>query len=185
MSLVLAQTASGAAPNETYLMWGFILAAGALGLLLIELLIPSGGLLGLLCGIAAIGSIISFFQYDTTFGVAALLAYIILTPILLVFFFKLWIQSPLARRMVLGGDVQGQADGEQDTLKTAETPAHRGRGRHRDRPAAGGGRQDRRAADRCPGRVRHRRGRDAGRGDRRIRQPDQGSAPDDVEESGR
>jgi membrane-bound ClpP family serine protease len=121
MSLVLAQTASGAAPNETYLMWGFILAAGALGLLLIELLIPSGGLLGLLCGIAAIGSIISFFQYDTTFGVAALLAYIILTPILLVFFFKLWIQSPLAKRMVLGGDVQGQADGEQDTLKTAET----------------------------------------------------------------
>ncbi|MHC4774177.1 MAG: NfeD family protein [Planctomycetota bacterium] len=120
MSVALAQAATGAAPNEAYLMWGFILAAAALGLLLIELLIPSGGLLGLLCGIAAIGSIVAFFQYDTTFGIAALLAYIILTPILLVFFFKLWIHSPLAKRMVLGGDVQGQTDGEQDTLKTAE-----------------------------------------------------------------
>ncbi|MHC4219562.1 MAG: NfeD family protein [Planctomycetota bacterium] len=106
--------------NDAYLMWGFILAAAALGLLIIELLIPSGGLLGVLCGIAAIGSIVAFFQYDMMFGVVSVLAYIVLTPILLVFVFKLWIQSPLAKRLVLGGDTQGQTDGEQDTLKTAE-----------------------------------------------------------------
>jgi membrane-bound serine protease (ClpP class) len=120
MSVALAQAATGAAPNEAFLMWGFILAAAALGLLIIELLIPSGGLLGLLCGIAAIGSIVAFFQYDTTFGIAALGVYVVITPFLLIGIFKLWIQSPLAKRMVLGGDVQGQVDGEQDTLKTAE-----------------------------------------------------------------
>ena len=117
---ILAQQAAGPTNNDAYLMWGFILAAAALGLLIIELLIPSGGLLGLLCGIAAIASIIAFFQYDTMFGIASVLAYLILTPVLVVFIFKLWIQSPLAKRLVLGGDVQGQSDGDQDLLKTAE-----------------------------------------------------------------
>ena len=120
MTILGQQTAAAAGGNEAYLMWGFILAALALGLLLVELLIPSGGLLGLLCGVAAIASIVAFFRYNTMFGVAAMLAYIVLTPILLVFVFKIWIQSPLARRMVLGGDVEGQTDGEQDTLKTSE-----------------------------------------------------------------
>ncbi|MHC4589923.1 MAG: NfeD family protein, partial [Planctomycetota bacterium] len=46
--------------------------------------------------------------------------YVIITPFLLIGMFKLWIHSPLAKRMVLGGDVQGQVEGEQDTLKTAE-----------------------------------------------------------------
>ena len=99
---VLAQVTGG--ESDAYLLWGFILAGAALGLLFVELLVPSGGLLGLVCGVAAIGSIVAFFKYDTTFGAAALLAYIILTPILLVFVFKLWIQSPLAKRMVLGSE---------------------------------------------------------------------------------
>jgi membrane-bound serine protease (ClpP class) len=121
MYLALAQAATGAADNDSYLLWGFILAAGALGILFLELLVPSGGLLGLLCGVAAIASIVSFFQYDTTFGVAALLLYAILTPVLLVFVFKLWIHSPLAKRMVLGGTTdQTLEDGEQDTLQASE-----------------------------------------------------------------
>jgi len=70
--LAQAQQAAADSANEAYLLWGFILAAAALGLLILELLIPSGGLLGLLCGVSAIGSIIAFFQYDTMFGVSAL-----------------------------------------------------------------------------------------------------------------
>jgi membrane-bound serine protease (ClpP class) len=118
--LAQAQQAAADSANDAYLLWGFILAAAALGLLLIELLIPSGGLLGLLCGVSAIGSIIAFFQYDTLFGVAATAIYIVLTPILLVFIFKLWIHSPLAKRLILGGDTMGQTDGDQDRLKSSE-----------------------------------------------------------------
>jgi membrane-bound ClpP family serine protease len=120
MIVLLAQQAGAESPNEAYLLWGFILAAAALGLLLLELLVPSGGLLGLLCGVSAIGSIIAFFQYDTMVGVAATGIYIVLTPILLVFIFKLWIHSPLAKRLILGGDTMGQTNGEQDQLKTSE-----------------------------------------------------------------
>jgi membrane-bound ClpP family serine protease len=52
--------------------------------------------------------------------VAATAIYIVLTPILLVFIFKLWIHSPLAKRLILGGDTMGQTNGEQDQLKTSE-----------------------------------------------------------------
>ncbi len=118
MTLELAQAATAPA-NDSYLLWGFILAGVAMGILLLEFLIPSGGLLGLLCGLAGLGSIVAFFMYDTRFGVASVIGYAILTPIVLVFGFKLWINSPLARRMVLGGDVVGNSDGPPDTPGTS------------------------------------------------------------------
>ncbi len=119
MNVVLAQAAASP-DNGAFLTWGFILAGAAIGLLCLELLVPSGGMLGLLCGLAAIGSIVAFFRYDATFGVAALLAYVILTPILLTFIFKIWINSPLARRMVLGGDVGDLAEGEPEGMEATE-----------------------------------------------------------------
>ena len=112
--------AQAAADNETYLLWGFILAAVSLGLLFLEILVPSGGLLGVLCGVAAIGSVVAFFQHDPVIGIAALLAYALLTPILLVFVFKLWIHSPLARRMVLGGEKAAETDSEADSVRASE-----------------------------------------------------------------
>ena len=119
MILLLAQTATEPS-NDGALLWGFILGGAALGILFLELLVPSGGLLGLLCGVAIIGSITAFFRYDTTFGFVSLLGYAILTPFVIVFGFKLWIQSPLARRMVLGGDAgNANAEGAPDAAKQA------------------------------------------------------------------
>ena len=119
MSVVSVMAASASA-NDAYLLWGFILAGAALGILLLELLVPSGGLLGILCGVAGIGSIVAFFRYDLAFGWASLVGYAVLTPIILVFVFKLWIQSPLARRMVLDGDVEGHTDGEPGAPGTSD-----------------------------------------------------------------
>jgi len=119
MSAIAVMAASGAG-DDAYLLWGFILAGAALGMLFLELLVPSGGLLGILCGVAGIGSIVAFFRYDLAFGWSALVGYAVLTPIVLVFVFKLWLQSPLARRMVLQGDVEGQTDGEPGAPGTAE-----------------------------------------------------------------
>jgi len=101
--------------KDNPLLWGFILAGAAVGLLCLELLVPSGGLLGLMCGMAAIGSIVFFFTHDATFGWAALLLYVILGPVLVVFVFKAWFHSPLARQMVLGG--------EDETMRTQEESA--------------------------------------------------------------
>jgi len=101
---VLAQQAAGTAGNggdEAFLWWGVILLGVALVLLALELLIPSGGLIGLVAGIAVIGSVVAFWQYDPAFGLAATGLYIVLGPAVLVFIFKVWINSPLARKVIL------------------------------------------------------------------------------------
>ena len=118
--MTVALAAAGAAENDAFLLWGFILAAAALGLLALELLVPSGGLLGLLCGVAAIGSVVAFFKAGTTYGIASLLVYAFVTPVLLVFVFKVWIHSPLAKRMVLGGADEVTSDDEQDPMRASE-----------------------------------------------------------------
>jgi membrane-bound ClpP family serine protease len=124
MTLLLAQAVTEST-NDNALLWGFILGGAALGILVLELLVPSGGLLGLLCGVAIIGSITAFFRYDTTFGFVSLLGYAILTPLVIIFGFKLWIQSPLARRLVLGGNT-GNADdeGAPDSAEQARLRRH-------------------------------------------------------------
>ncbi len=101
--------------NETLLLWGFILFGAALLLLVIELFVPSGGLIGLLSGVAVIGSIVAFFMYDTALGAVALISYIVLVPIVGFFLFKFWLNSPLARNMILGdlddSDIQAEGEG--------------------------------------------------------------------------
>jgi membrane-bound serine protease (ClpP class) len=111
--LTLAQQATADAPDERYFIWGCVLFGVAAVLLFLELLIPSGGLIGLLCGCAAIASVVAFFQYDTTWGWGVLLAYIVLTPIAVVFIFKLWINSPMAKVMILGGPGRSDAEPEE------------------------------------------------------------------------
>lgn len=106
----LAQQSTG----DGYLLWALVLLGASLLLLFMELFVPSGGLIGILAGIASLGSIIAFFQYDTTWGLVATGAYLVLGPIIGVFGFKWWINSPLGRRMILGGDEPGAVDPEDD-----------------------------------------------------------------------
>jgi membrane-bound ClpP family serine protease len=97
----LASTAGGG--EDIVILWGFILFGVALLLLALELFVPSGGLIGLLCGVAAVGSVVCFFRYSTAAGAAAIAVYVVLAPLLLVLIFRVWVHSPLARRMILGG----------------------------------------------------------------------------------
>lgn len=95
--------AQNSANNDVYFLWGCILFGVALALLCLEFVVPSGGLIGLLCATAGIGSVVAFYQYDATWGVCVGIAYVLLTPVLLVFIFKLWLHSPVAKVMILGG----------------------------------------------------------------------------------
>jgi membrane-bound ClpP family serine protease len=94
---------AGAEPSDMYLIWGGLLVAAALVLFMAELFVPSGGLIGVLAGVAAIGSVVSFFMYDETIGFVSLALYIVLGPVVVVSGFKLWLHSPLGKSMVLGG----------------------------------------------------------------------------------
>lgn len=103
MILWLAQQAQDT-PDETLIVWGAVLLALAIGLLLMELFVPSGGLIGVLAGICAIGSLVAFFRYNITLGFAMTTAYFVLSPLILWGLFKFWINSPVTRRLILGAE---------------------------------------------------------------------------------
>lgn len=109
MSLMIAQTAA-ASGDDAYLIWGLVLLCASMLLLFLELFVPSGGLIGILAGVAAIGSVVAFYQYDTTWGLVTTAVYLVLGPIIGIFGFKLWLNSPLAKGMILGGDELGDDD---------------------------------------------------------------------------
>lgn len=96
--------------SDSTLLMAFILVAVALGLFVIELFVPSGGLLALLGALAVVGSVVAFFMHDVTVGFIAMGAYIVLGPVVVWLGFRIWAASPLARRMVLGGTVEEDTD---------------------------------------------------------------------------
>jgi membrane-bound ClpP family serine protease len=63
---LLAQAAQPAVTpdNDVYVIYAVLLLGAAVILLLVEFFVPSGGLIGILCGIAAIGSVFAFYKYD-------------------------------------------------------------------------------------------------------------------------
>jgi membrane-bound ClpP family serine protease len=121
---LLAATEGG---GELGLLLGLVFAGVALFLFLLELFVPSGGLLGLLSAIGAIASVGAFFAYDPVWGVAALAGYAVLAPALVVFGVRVWARSPIGRRMILRATESTEAppDGEDDLFAEGAPPPPR------------------------------------------------------------
>ena len=119
--LAAANTAPAATTGDsTYIVWGAALLGLFLFLVVIELFLPSGGLIGLLAGIAAIGSVIAFFKYDNTWGWASIGVYIVLVPAIVWFFLKVWLTSSFGRQMILGGDELETETGSDNAVIASE-----------------------------------------------------------------
>jgi membrane-bound ClpP family serine protease len=124
LATVTAQTGDG---DQIYLLWGFIGLAGAIAFVLLELFIPSGGLIGLLAAGSLILSIVSFFMYDSVVGVIALCAYVFIGPVVAFYGFKMWLGSGMAKRLVLGGDNRGGMSASSEEAAMASERARRER----------------------------------------------------------
>ena len=105
--ILLAQSSAPGGREEIY----FFVALGLLGLaivlLILELFLPTAGVLSVLTGVSAVASIASMFAYDVTWGAVYLAILCAGSPIVLVLVFKVWSKTPLARRMVLKEDADG------------------------------------------------------------------------------
>jgi membrane-bound ClpP family serine protease len=120
LQLLAQQAAGNGGGNDWALILGLVFFGVAVLLFALELFVPTGGLLGVLCAVAAIASILSFFRYDASWGIGALAAYLVLTPITLIFVFKLWLHSPLAERMILGGRAEAIDASSEDSMIASE-----------------------------------------------------------------
>lgn len=98
--------------NEVYLLWGFGLFGVAIVLFFIELFVPTGGIVGILTGVAAIAGVVSFFRASPTWGWLSLLIVILSTPAAIWLGLKVWPNTPIGRRLILGSiDDDPEAEG--------------------------------------------------------------------------
>lgn len=123
--LLGAAASAPAGPGSFMLMLGFGLALAALVCFVLELFVPTGGLLGLACAICVIGSTAAFFMHDPMLGVAAAAVYCVLAPMMLVFGLRIWSHSPIARRFILGAAEDADPDDEEAMVRSEVARQHR------------------------------------------------------------
>lgn len=95
---------------EPTLLWGFGLFALAALLLLVEVFVPSGGLIGGISLLAAMAGVVAFWRHSTTWGLSSLLALLVLAPAAVAFAFKVWPNTPIGRLMILGDPEEAERD---------------------------------------------------------------------------
>ncbi len=85
---------------DPYLAWGLGLLGMAVLLVIIEIFLPTGGIVAVLSALAALGGIIALFMHDITWGAIGLLGVLIAAPIAFFGGLRIWENSPIGRRMM-------------------------------------------------------------------------------------
>ena len=79
------------------LAWAILLMLIGCGLVVIEVFIPSGGVLGFLSAVAIIGSVVMAFRRDTTAGLSFIIITLVAVPTVIGLAFKYWPMTPMGR----------------------------------------------------------------------------------------
>lgn len=103
--------------NEALLLWGFGLLAAALLVFVIEVFLPTGGVLGITSAVLAIASVVAFWRVSEWWGVSSLLVVLILGPICFSFALRVMPHTPVGRRLILGDE---DTDDQAREQRTAE-----------------------------------------------------------------
>lgn len=77
--------------------WAIVLMLLGCALVVLEVFIPSGGILGMLSGLAILGSILFAFRRDVTSGMVFVLISLVAVPTLLAFAFRVWPHTPMGK----------------------------------------------------------------------------------------
>jgi membrane-bound ClpP family serine protease len=84
------------------LLWSILLLIAALGLIALEIFIPSGGVLGILAALAVIASLAVAFTGGMMTGTIMMLVTIVLVPLVVAGAVRWWPHTPIGRLLVLG-----------------------------------------------------------------------------------
>ncbi len=86
--------------GEELLFWGLGLLAASLLLVVIEVFVPSSGLIALTAAGCGVVGIIFLFRYSTSWGISGTITMLILGPTAFGFALKVWPSTPMGRRML-------------------------------------------------------------------------------------
>ncbi len=86
--------------ESQYLAWGLILIGVAVFLVVVEVFVPSGGIIAVVAALSAIAGVIALFVHDPIWGLIGLVGVAIATPIAIIGGFKIWSSTKIGRRML-------------------------------------------------------------------------------------
>ena len=84
-----------------WLLWAIVLLVIGITLVLLEVLLPSGGLLSLLALGAIVGSVVLGFRHSSTAGMILILFILVFVPVTIVLGFKVFPHTPIGKRLIL------------------------------------------------------------------------------------
>jgi membrane-bound serine protease (ClpP class) len=83
------------------LSWSIILLMAALGVICIEMFVPSAGLLAILSGTLLVSCLILAFMHSLLAGVLMTIAIGLILPIMFILFINVWPNTPIGKRILL------------------------------------------------------------------------------------
>lgn len=86
------------------MLWPILLLVVGMLIVVLEIFVPSGGVLGVLAVAAIVGSVVLAFSGSLQQGVLVLLLVFILTPLTVAYAFRVWPKTPIGKK-ILGGDL--------------------------------------------------------------------------------
>lgn len=86
--------------DESFLIWGLVLLAVGVLLIVVEVFIPSAGVIALAAATCSVAGVVALFLYDTTWGFIGILMLVVLGPAAFGFALRVWPSTPLGRRMM-------------------------------------------------------------------------------------
>ncbi|MBX2852227.1 MAG: hypothetical protein KTR15_10825 [Phycisphaeraceae bacterium] len=95
------QGAQASGDDTQWMVWAIIAFGVAITLLVLEAFLPSGGVLGVLAGICALGGIVMFFRFDTTWGMVSMAVALLATPFIIAAMLWVWPNTPIGRALTL------------------------------------------------------------------------------------
>ncbi len=84
------------------LYWSLILVALGFAVVMLELFVPSAGLLGVLAAVLFIAGIITGFVHSLQLGAILLLITTLCLPLMFVVLIKIWPNTPIGKRVLIG-----------------------------------------------------------------------------------
>ena len=87
---------------EAMLIWGIALLAVALLLVLVEVLVPSAGLISITAALVGIAGLVCLYMVDWKWGVAGTGAAVVLVPIIVYYGFQMMPTTSFGKKMLFG-----------------------------------------------------------------------------------
>lgn len=103
------------------LIWGFSLVGMGVALVILEFIVPSGGLIAITAALVAIAGVVAFWMEDPIWGIVSGGGVLAFGIAAIFFFFKIFPYTPMGRGLILGAET-GEDDHEAaDALRAQQS----------------------------------------------------------------